>query len=99
MLTIKQIVLRAFFLFEIIVFILMYIFGPYGYLVMRKLKQENYHIIEKIKHIQQDANNLEHHIIEWNSTPFYKEKFAREHLQMARENEVIYYDKTPSHNS
>ena len=91
MLTVKQVILRVFFSLEIIAFILVYIFGAHGYMIMRHLTKENAQLSVQIQSACHEVMTLEQQIHDWNTTSFYKEKFAREHLQMAREGEIVYY--------
>lgn len=88
---IKKIVMRSFFAFEIILFIFFYFFGAYGLQAMVQLKRENSYLLQEIVSLGQEITHLEQEINAWITDPFYKEKVAREQLQMARSGDQIYY--------
>ncbi len=86
----KQTVLRLFFLAEIVAFTGFYFFGTNGMVAVRHLQQESA-VIEKQIHVrQQEIEELQTTITAWQSTPFYKEKEAREKLHMGHPEEIIY---------
>lgn len=91
MFTVKQSILRIFFVLEIIVFVCVYVLGAHGVQLMLQLKHENKQLTQEITHLKTMLNTLEEELIAWNATSFYKEKFAREQLQMAREREIIFF--------
>lgn len=81
-----------FFSIEIVLFIFFYIFGTHGVQALQHLKQENetlYYENEKIKKeilcLESLCNVDKEYLL------FYKEKIARERLQMARPDDIIYY--------
>lgn len=80
-----------FFLSEVVIILLFHFFGTQGLPLLWKLKQENLLISQEIVILQQEVNALENKCIEWQKYPFYKEKIAREQLQMAREDDYIFY--------
>ena len=57
---------------------------------MLRLKQENEQLLQEINQLSVTVTNIEQEIIAWNAAPFYKEQFAREQLQMAKEGEIIF---------
>ena len=91
MFTIKQSILRIFFVLEIAVFICVYLLGAHGVQLILQLKKENRQLSQEIMALNTTINTLEQELFAWNATPFYKEKFAREQLQMAREGEIIFF--------
>lgn len=91
MLTLKQKILRVFFVLEIIVFLCVYCLGAHGIRLMRQLQQENSALVTEIQQLTTNVQKLERDIMAWDKEPFLKEKFAREHLQMARKDELIFY--------
>lgn len=87
----KKRLLRIFFGLEIIMFCYVYFFGAQGWQYIQKLKVENKDKKQEIVLMQKKLHKLELKIARWESHPFYKEKLARERLQMARKDEQIYY--------
>lgn len=90
MMVIKRIVLRLFLLLEVVVFGHIYLFGNNGLHSLTKLKQETKLFEQEIHQLAEEVESLEVEIEKWNSNDFYKEKIAREQLQMARKNDEIY---------
>jgi cell division protein FtsB len=88
---IKQYIFQVFFLSEVLLILLVYIFGRYGLPALWSLKKENKLISQEIAHLSQEVARLENKCKEWQDYPFYKEKIAREHLQMARDGDYIFY--------
>lgn len=89
----KSYVSRIFLLCEILVFLGIYFFGVDGIAKLCNLRDENIKLEHEIVELQRDVANLDHEIAGWNSDPFYKEKVAREQLQMARKDEEILFVK------
>jgi len=87
----KKMALRIFFVVEIVVFIFVYVFGPQGMQALRHVQQENAVIEKNIHALRTEIQELEDTIIAWQTYPFYKEKIAREQLQMARKSDQVYY--------
>lgn len=86
----KRIVFRIFFVSELVFFIGIYIFGPSGIKSLLQVQNENEHLKTEIVALQQEVTGLERNIAQWHTRPFYKEKIAREQLQMACKDEEIY---------
>ncbi len=89
--TVKQMAFRIFFALEIIIFTSVYIFGPQGIYVLRAMHQENSVLEKTIEGLHLEIKELEDQIVAWKTYPFYKEKIAREQLQMARKDDQVYY--------
>ena len=89
--TIKRLILRAFFSIEIVLFSWVYLYGASGLDHLLILQKENNLLLHETQTLQQNIARLELDIKQWNAHPFYKEKIAREQLQMIRKNERIYY--------
>jgi cell division protein FtsB len=87
----KRIFLRMFFLFEVIVFTFIYLFGTHGMQAVMQLRNENYLLADQVSSLKAAVKELKSSYCVWQSKPFYKEKIAREHLHMARGDEIIYY--------
>lgn len=88
---IKKIIFNAILTIEIISFIALYVGGKNGLHVL----QAQYTALDKLSNtisaIEGEIQALEKEIVEWNSNDFYKEKIAREKLQMARKTDKLFY--------
>lgn len=91
--TFKRTMLRVFFAVEVCVFVGVYLFGPSGLQTMVRLERENSHLDDEICQIQADLDGWKDKIAVWQSDDFYKEKIAREQLQMARSGDEVFYLK------
>jgi len=89
--TFKRTMLRVFFAIEICVFLGVYLFGPGGLQTMVRFEGENRALDEQINELKMEVQLWEHKIALWQSDDFYKEKIAREQLQMARSGDQIFY--------
>lgn len=89
--TVKQTILRIFFAIEITVFVFVYIFGPQGIQALRHVKQENMVLEQHLDVLRAEVSELKDTLVAWEQYPFYKEKIAREQLQMARKGDQVYY--------
>jgi cell division protein FtsB len=87
---VKRICSRLLFVGELVLFSWMYLFGAHGFNQLVHLKSECYEMVEQIAQKKQEMLKLQEQIIAWNVHSFCKEKMAREQLQMARKDEVIY---------
>jgi cell division protein FtsB len=86
----KRIILRIALGVEISIFALYYLFASQGILTIMSLGAEIKKIEQEIFELNQEVLGLEHQIVLQKTCPFYKEKIAREQLQMARVDEEIY---------
>lgn len=75
---------------ELFLFGLFYYYGAHGLRVVNQLKQENKLIELQIAQVKEEMAKLEEEITTWRTEPFYKEKLAREGLNMVREEEEVY---------
>lgn len=87
----KKLTLRVFFVLEVTLFTLFYLFGAQGLQALMQLKKQNVILHNELESMQQDVKDLEQKLQDWRTNLFYKEKIAREQLQMARPNEEIYF--------
>ncbi len=76
---------------EFIGFAYVYWCGSYGKRVQEKIWQEQKTVLAQIDHVQKEITDLEYDIARWEGNSFYREKIAREQLQMARANDIVYY--------
>ena len=88
---IKRRFLRIFLVLEVIVFAGFYVLGPHGLRAQRKLEHENTELKNETELLKQELHSLSNTIAQWHAHPFFKEKIAREQLQMARKGDQIYY--------
>lgn len=91
MYTAKQLILRIFFITEVMLFSFIYLFGPHGMHTLQEVQSDIDQIQKKQKNITASLETLHNQIDAWQMNDFYKERAAREQLQMARDNETIYY--------
>ena len=89
--TVKRTLLRLFFGLEVCVFVGVYLFGPSGLQTIVRLKRENRQLDQEIEQLQVRVAVAEQKLAVWQSDDFYKEKIAREQLQMARKGDEIFY--------
>lgn len=89
----KQIVLRGIFIGECVVFFGFYLFGSRGLPQIRALRAENKQHIDDIMTLENDIILLQKEIDDWNTYPFYKEKIAREELQLINPGDTVYFVK------
>jgi len=86
---IKRIALRVFFALEITGFAGSYLFGEHGLPALRALSKEIVELERDISVLSGEINDLDGAIVR-QADPFYKEKIAREQLQMARKGDQIF---------
>ena len=87
----KRMLLRIFFGIEIVMCAFFYVFGANGLQTMRHMKQENTLLAARIAEERNAIKQLELQIALWQTNDFYKEKKAREQLQMAHTDDIVYY--------
>jgi cell division protein FtsB len=87
----KKIIMRCLFVGEIGLFAWTYVYGRQGIFYLQTLAQENRVIESEIEQLRTELVEQEKEMLKWEEYPFYKEKIAREHLQLAREQDEIYY--------
>lgn len=88
---VKQTVLQSFFVLELFTIGFFYLFGTQGLPVVYRFRQENQQLQEEIVQMRVEVAALEKELNDWHHYPYYKEKIARQQLQMARADEQIYY--------
>ena len=87
----KKKTLRMFLAAEVVIFTLLYLIGPAGVYSSNILRRENDELLKEIYTIESEVNHLYTQIELVKTEPFYKEKIAREQLQMAKDGELIVY--------
>ena len=76
---------------EIILFALVYFFGPNGWSMLTQLKKSNYRLELECQNLKTKLAQLELDSQEWSESSFLKEKVAREQLLMKKSGEIIYF--------
>lgn len=84
-------IIKLFLSLEIVTISFFYLFGVQGLPTLYRLKQENLTIEKEIQGLKLEVAELEKTIQEWHHYPYYKEKIAREQLQMAQQGDSVYY--------
>ena len=87
----KRYGLRLFFVAEVCVFLYVYTSGSRGVKQLASMRAENEALQQSIASLENDVAALQKKKGLWESNDFYKEKIAREQLQMARKDDTIYY--------
>jgi len=87
----KRILVRAFFSIEVMIFCWVYMCGKNSITSLVELQKDNRMLQKQLQGQEREIVQLESEIDRWESDPFYKEKIAREQLQMARVGEQVYY--------
>ena len=88
---IKKILLKSFFCIELITYSYYYLWGAQGYCATQAIQQEIDHIKQTSVVATSDITQLESVINIWQHEPFLKEQCAREQLQLAHPDDIIYY--------
>lgn len=81
-----------FLVFEVIIFFVIYCFGPKSIRTLYDVQRHESIMQQQIGQLRQEIGQLQQQIEE-NQTLFAKEKIARETLLMKRENEKVYFVK------
>ena len=87
----KQLVARLFLCGEIVLLIVFYWWGLQDRVYYRQLCHDNECLEKERLIILAEIVGLQKQVVLWQRSPFFKEKIAREKLQMARKNDHIYY--------
>jgi cell division protein FtsL len=88
----KRLLLRLFFTAEVIIFVIIYLVGSHGAYAVMQLQQENKDIELSIVQAEEEIKKIEQEIVAWkNNQDFFIQKIAREQLQLAHEQDRIYY--------
>jgi len=79
-----------FFINEILFFSFFYYYGAQGMHAVFVLQKENMGVEQQVLEIKKEIAQLHDEITVWETDSFYKEKLAREQLNMAKSGEEIY---------
>lgn len=88
---IKKNIVRAVLCIQLSLYTVFYYYGQQGIQQIESMKHANLQTEQQIVQLQSDIETLTYELAQWHTFPFYKEKLAREQLQMARVGDIIYY--------
>jgi cell division protein FtsB len=88
--TFTQNLLKWLLVVEFTMFLSVYFFGPHGMQLLYSMEKENNVLENTIQKLNNEITELTTEIALFEQYDFYKEKIAREQLQMARKGETIY---------
>lgn len=91
MVGIKRIFMKVLLLLEMAAFGHIYFFGTNGIKVLQNQKRGVAELQKNIVSLNGEVVQLEKEIYAWQTNDFYKEKIAREQLQMARKGDELFY--------
>jgi len=83
--------IRTVLILEMGAFAHMYVFGKNGLQVLHVQKKQLQELQKTVDQLQKDVSFVEEDISAWEMHDFYKEKIAREQLQMARKGDKLFY--------
>lgn len=83
-------VIIFFLAFELVIFMMLYCFGPKGLSKIRELKQNQIGAQDDIAALQADIDQLQRDILS-SQSDLAKEKIAREKLLMKKDDETVYF--------
>ena len=81
---------RFAFVIELALFTGYYLIGANGIVALVSMSKEIKSAQHEVSMLKDEVQHLQNHIALQKKHPFFKEKIAREQLQMAHENEEIY---------
>jgi cell division protein FtsB len=87
---IKRRMLRVFLLAEVVGLTGWYLVGTNGLQALRQGEKQNRQLLAEIDELNNEVTALKQELEERERDSFYKEKIARQELQMAKEGEEIY---------
>jgi cell division protein FtsB len=76
---------------EVICFMIVTHQGPQGFAAIRRARQNNDQKKQELVALGNEVEGLKRQIYSCETDSFYREKVARESLQMARRGDIIYY--------
>jgi cell division protein FtsB len=85
----KKFFLRAILVAEVLVFAGFYFFGAHGIKALHQHEREAIMLNQEIGQLKAEVQHLKIAIHEWTTFPWYREKIAREELQLAYPHEEI----------
>lgn len=91
MLYMKKLCMRFLLLMEIGVFGYIYFFGTNGLQALQSQQMIAAGLQKEVEQMKEEIQQLTQEMYVWQNDSFYKEKIAREQLQMARKGDEIFY--------
>ncbi len=85
--------LKLFLISELVIFFLIYCFGPKSLKSLHDIEQMKIQTVQDIATLKQEIKMLKI-AIDHNQTEFAKEKIARQRLLMKKNNETVYFKTT-----
>lgn len=67
-----------------------YIFSQKGIRSIKKARSENYEITQHIEKLRGEITTIEQDINDWHTKPYIIEKIAREQLQFAQQDDLVF---------
>ena len=86
-----RLLFKFLFILETGLFIWTYVLGAQGIHAVLMMQRENQRLIDTIEETKNEILDLQISIEAWKTNPFYKEKRAREQLQMAHEDDRLFW--------
>jgi cell division protein FtsB len=83
--------MRLLLLVEMAGFGYLYMYGTNGMQTLAKQRETVITLENNVVKLKNDIEHLEEEIYAWQTDDFYKEKVAREQLQMARKGDELFY--------
>lgn len=87
----KQIAIYIFLAAEVCCIVYCSVFGPQGMPMIMRLHYENQCIEREVNAFREEIVAAEQHLQDLQRYPYFKEKFIREYLHMARQDDIVYY--------
>jgi len=87
----KKLFMKVLLVVEMSMFGYLYFCGTNGIRALQKQKMIVVNLQKNITQLKGDIDQLEHEMYAWQTDDFYKEKVAREQLQMARKGDELFY--------
>ena len=87
----KKICMRLLLIVEMACFGYLYVYGMNGMHTLNKQRVAVTTLEKNVTDLKNDITQLEEEIYAWQTDDFYKEKVAREQLQMARKGDELFY--------
>jgi len=85
-----HIVLGGIALVELCFFLSYSIWGRHGVQAMRVLSEKNLVLEREIELVERDIAKLTDELEDWDTYPFFKERHARQQLQMAQDDDEVF---------
>ena len=88
---IKKTIVNVFLLSEMVCFIYLYLLGTNGIKILQNQRLMVYELLKELELAEKEVKQLQEELYVWQTDDFYKEKVAREQLQMARKDDKLFY--------